>query len=224
LNFNCIVYTCLIEVNATDSIATIIQEINDSGWIKKLDLIDQLSYGERIKNTSKIIFDKCSNCNSVTKTTTYDYSIIGEYIISKEGRSTLINQYGHKFVPLAELWKEKDSGNPGFDFHSETCENIIVFGEAKYNSSANPYSDAINQVEDFIRLKKDVKEMSDLKHFVSSEAQNNFINSKKGFAISFSIKAKDPFNVLNNVIHSTDIIKIADFNEFYIIGVIINDK
>jgi hypothetical protein len=168
--------------------------------------------------------DDCLKFIDDTGHKVYDYSIVGEYIISKEGRHTLAEQYSHTAVPLAELWKEKKEGNPGFDFHSESPDNLIIFGEAKYNSSSNPYDDAIKQVEGFIDKGKDKMELVDLKNFVSMDAVKKYIVGQKGFAISFSIHAKNPFTIIENAIKYCHTNNIANYDEYYIVGVIINDK
>ena len=56
-------------------------------------------------------------------------------------------------------------------------------------------------------------------------AQNkNCIGGKKGFSVAFSIKADKPINILDKAIRSEDNVKINNYEEFYIIGVIINDQ
>ena len=221
---NAKLFVCLVSVDASDSIASIIKEINDNSWIAKLDIVEQISYEARLKETVKGIMQDCIKFNSDTNCDIYDYSVVGEYIISKEGRRALIGEFNHFAIPLAELWKEKSSGNPGFDYHSESTTNLIIFGEAKYNSSSNPYTNAISQVEEFIDKGKDCMELTDLRNFVSNDAIENFKQSKKGFSIAFSIKAQNPDEIINNVILSDKINKIKDYDEFYIIGVIVNDK
>ena len=60
--------------------------------------------------------------------------------------------------------------------------------------------------------------------FVSTQATTNFLNNKKGFAISFSINSQNPKTIINNAISSEKINNITNYDEFYIVGVIINDK
>ncbi len=217
-------FACLVSVNASDSIASVMKEINDNSWIAKLDVVEQISYEARLKETVKSIMNDCIKFNTDTNSNMYDYSVVGEYIVSKEGRSALVTEFNHQAVPLAELWKEKTKGNPGFDYHSESTTNLIIFGEAKYDSSFNPHTKAIKQVEEFITKAKDCMELTDLKHFVSDNAIDNFKQSKKGFSIAFSVKAQTPTDILNNAILSNEIMQIKNYEEFYIIGVVINDK
>lgn len=223
-NSNTQIYACIVQVDASESIASVIAEINDNSWISKLNIIEQVSYTTRLKETAKNIMKDCLTFNTELNCNIYDYSVVGEYIVSKEGRKALIEQFSHSYVPLAELWKEKSSNNPGFDFHSESTTNLIIFGEAKYDSTSNPHGDAIDQVEGFITKGKDAMELTDLKHFVSTQATTNFLNNKKGFAISFSINSQNPKTIINNAISSEKINNITNYDEFYIVGVIINDK
>lgn len=218
------IYTHIIQVDASESIASVITEINDNSWISKLDIVDQVSYMARLTETAQNLINDCIKFNTDLDCNVYDYEIVGEYIVSKEGRKALVEHFSHSYIPLAELWKEKVSNNPGFDFHSESTTNLIIFGEAKYNSISNPHGDAIDQVEDFITKGKDKKELTDLKHFVSTEATSNFLNNKKGFAISFSINSRNPQEIIDNAVNSKKINNISNYDEFYIIGVIINDK
>ena len=73
-------------------------------------------------------------------------------------------------------------------------------------------------------FEKDLKELTDLRHFVSNESVENCIGGKKGFSVAFSIKSDKPENILDNAIRSEDNVIINDYDEFYIIGVIINDQ
>lgn len=218
------IFACLVQVNASDSIISILRELNDNSWISKLGIVQQISYQARLESTAKSIMEECVRFVKNTGVKVYDYSVVGEYIISKEGRKTLQEHFTHSPVPLAELWKEKKSGNPGFDYHSESPSNLIIFGEAKYNSSTNPYTNAIDQVEKFIVKEKDKMELVDLQNFVSENAVQNFISGKKGFAISFSIHSNKPDLIMKKAIKYAKTDRIANYDEYYIVGVQINDK
>ena len=77
----------------------------------------------------------------------------------------LINQLNYLDIPLAELLGKKKSGNPGFDFHSANlATDTVIFGEAKYVAATSAYSTALPQIEGFIRDKKDIEDLPDLKN------------------------------------------------------------
>lgn len=223
-NFSAKIYACLVTVDASESIADVMREIADKSWISRLGIVQQIAFEARLQSTVKVIMENCLSFCSDTTVGKYDYSVVGEYIISKEGRRALVSSFNHSAVPLAELWKEKESGNAGFDFHSESTSNLIIYGEAKYDSNQNPYNRAINQVEGFINQKKDAMELTDLSNFVSDIAVRNFISNKKGFCVSFSITTQKPIDIIKKAIQSDKINNIKSFDEFYVVGVVINDK
>lgn len=223
-DFSANIYACLVTVDASESIADVMREIADKSWISRLKIVHQVAFEARLQSTVKVIMENCLSFCSDIGVSKYDYSVVGEYIVSKEGRRALVSGFNHIAVPLAELWKEKESGNPGFDFHSESTSNLIIYGEAKYDSNQNPYNRAINQVEGFINQKKDAMELSDLSNFVSDIALGNFISNKKGFCVSFSITTHKPIDIIKNAIQSDKLNNIKRFDEFYVVGVVINDK
>ncbi|MDD3033094.1 MAG: hypothetical protein PHT25_00735 [Bacteroidales bacterium] len=151
------VYKIHVKITDIESRAKeIIQSISNSSWINNLGIIEQLSYSARAKKTIeklvKEIFEKVDNVISEE---------FGEYLVSESAKDSLINHMRHTSIPLAEMWKEKKTGNPGFDFHTESPSNLISFGEAKYSSNSNPHTVAINQIVGFINEDKDTMELVD---------------------------------------------------------------
>ena len=67
-------------------------------------------------------------------------------------------------------------------------------------------------------------ELTDLSNFVSDIAVSNFISNKKGFCVSFSITTQKPIDIIKKAIQSDKINNIKSFDEFYVVGVVINDK
>ena len=65
-------------------------------------------------------------------------------------------------IPLAELFKKQKSGNPGYDFYTETPIHIILFGEAKYKSDRNAYAQALQQLNDFEQDQADIEDLVEL--------------------------------------------------------------
>ena len=125
-------------------------------------------------------------------------------------------------IPLAELRKEKVSGNPGFDYHSENKNNIIIFGEAKYVAGQNAYGRALKQVVEFIDAKKDLKELTELTSFVSNEAIKNANLERKGYAIGFSSYSTSSEDLISNIRKSKHFKKIIRYEEIVIVAVDIN--
>jgi|TARA_A100001391_G_scaffold108231_1_gene72665 hypothetical protein len=147
---------------------------------------------------------------------------IGEYIVSMCGRKALNDHAGHLLIPLAELIKEKVSGNPGFDFHSVTTTGLIAFGEAKYSGSKNPYSNAFQQIADFASAKKDVAELVVLEKFVPPEAIKKFLDERRSYSAAFSINGKNINAIFDSAIKSNSIEPLLKFEEIYLVGVVVN--
>lgn len=144
----------------------------------------------------------------------------GEYIISSTALTTLENEQNHEALPLAEIWKEQESKNPGFDFHTISPDEILLYGEAKYRSRANAYGDAIKSIKNFIKNKKDKAELHQLK-LLNPRITNEHINiDKKGFIAAFSIHNNFD-NIFKTIIKNKYIIdnKLFKYPEWHFIGV-----
>ncbi len=160
------VHSILINIdNVRERAEEMITAIQDVCWLNELNPIAKHSYEARAQRT----IDKLVNdiLKKVEDDVTEEF---GEFMISASAQDALVEAFDHVKVPLAELLKEKISGNPGFDFHTETSESLIAFGEAKYSGSNNPYRNALEQIKEFIDLKKHNAEVVDLQHFVTPDA------------------------------------------------------
>ena len=119
------------------TIRNIIDSFSDMSWISKFDKpYMRASFLKRAEASAKYLADKIQkeDDSDITKDS-------GEYVVSELARQTLVKRLKYLDIPLAELFKEQVSGNPGFDFYSANKEEIIIFGEAKYNSRQNAYGD-----------------------------------------------------------------------------------
>ena len=144
----------------------------------------------------------------------------GEILVSTSAKDSLCTYYKHKKIPLAEIWKEKTSGNPGFDFHTETPSELIAFGEAKYRNQSNAYNNAFEQIDDFIRNEKDLKELSDIKNFVGNKALANIADlNLKAFIAAFSLYSANDNLIIGNIMKNQYIEGLLRHPELYIIGV-----
>lgn len=209
------IYIIHVEVNdlsnqASDMITTIM----DSSWISRLSPVDKLSYEARAKRTiSKLVDDVFKK---IADSVTVDF---GEYMVSMSAQAALETSLKHFKLPLAELFKEKMTGNPGFDFHTQSHTTLVAFGEAKYSGNNSPYANALAQIAEFITLEKDVAELTDLSKFISEEAITNALKDKKAYIAAFSVNAKDPKRIFNNVLTSEYITPLLNCSELYLIGV-----
>lgn len=206
------IHVKILDVQARTT--TIIENISDSSWINNLDAVEKASYTARAKKTiAKLVNEILNGTVSVVT------AELGEYLVSESAREALRSSYDHKIIPLAELWKEKVSGNPGFDFHTETPTNFIAFGEAKYRSKINPHTIAIEQIVGFINDGKDIMELVDLKNFASAKATSNALDMKKAFVAAFSINGVSYKEIFDTAINSKAIDPLLIYPEIFIIGI-----
>ncbi|WP_373034024.1 hypothetical protein [Sulfurovum sp.] len=216
----CNVYSIHVKINDIGTRAKeMILTLSDTSWINKLDFIPKTSYEARAERTiEKLIHDILMKvANDVT-------AEFGEFLISVSAQDVLESNFKHSKIPLAELLKEKVSGNPGFDFHTESATNLIAFGEAKYSGIVNKHNTAIKQIKEFIDLRKDDAELVDLQHFVTLEAIENYKLTRKAYVAAFSINDKDPTSVIHKALTSKHIDHLLAHKELYIIGIEIDGK
>jgi len=192
----------------------IIDAITNRSWITTLVPIDQRAYNARSEKTIKKIVEDI--LLKVEDTVTSDF---GEYLVSDSAGNALNIQHGHTKIALAELWKEQKSGNPGFDFHTESSSELIIYGEAKFKTADSPYTVALDQIVSFVDEKKDQMELVDLKHFCSNKAVSNALDDKKGFIAAFSLNAVDHKKIFEKALKTASAIKLMDHAELYLIGV-----
>ena len=192
----------------------LISEINETSWISKLNSVGRMSYERTAHRTIKALVEIFQLVeNDVTKE-------FGQYMVSISASEGLRQRLTHRVIPISELWKGRTLGNDAFDFHTESMQEKISFGEAKYTRQKNSYSRAAEQVIDFINDGKDYGDASDLVHFVSPNAMKNLENRSRGFAVAFSLHSKNHVKIMNNTLRSEWIQQLsAQCNELYIIGV-----
>ena len=213
---NCIVYSIYVQVTDINKAAKeIINIIQNTCWINNLlDEDDIESYIKRAEPTIKYLVEEILNKveNEVT-------SEFGQYLISSISQVTLKDSLNHEKIALAELWKEQTTGNPGFDFHSFSPNDLLVYGEAKYNAKNNPYTVAIKQINHFIDIEKDIQEYTDLKRIFSKVSTRHKNNRHKAFVAAFSLNAKNNDEILAKAIKHNELHKLMNYPELYIIGV-----
>ena len=212
---NARVFSAIIKIVDIESRAkNMVSIISNETWLDKLNVVERISYEARAKQT----IEKLVNI-IVNRTANQLSEEFGEFLVSESAQTYLEESLSHVKVPLAELFKEKLSGNPGFDFHTQTESELIAFGEAKYSGSGNPHGLALGQIGDFIDNEKDKFELVDLKNFVSDKAIKNFTKGEKAYVAAFSVNGIIPINILNNALKSEKLDKLLSYSEVFIIGV-----
>lgn len=215
ISSSCDVYYLDVEI---DDVASKVKEmitlVSNTSWINKLSVVAQASYSARSERTiTKILQEILAKVDISNITADF-----GEFMVSSTAQEVLVKHYKHTSLPLAELLKEKNSGNPGFDFHTESNTSLIIFGEAKYSASNNTHTIAMRQITQFIDLKKDIAEFVDLEHFISPKAITSAIANTKGFAAAFSIGDENKYD-LKKVISSKHFTTLLSNSELYLIGI-----
>lgn len=207
-----------VRINPTNVELTL-KEVFDSlanlSWLNDFDK-DWLKEGYQVRAdaTVKYIADNIIKAGDDKVT-----SSSGEYVISELARLTLINELSYSNIPLAELIKKQKSGNPGFDFYSESPNNILLFGEAKYLANQNAYGRAFEQIVRFINEGADIGDLPDVDAFCSAVSKSNVIKSIKGFAASFASK-DTPTNILvKNIQENDDYKTLAKHTELVCVAV-----
>lgn len=179
----------------------LIIKIKDNSWINELDSMAKISYQRKVSDTAKKLEEIFKT--PIDNTSSKLSEEFGEYMISLDSSESLKQSLNHKVIPLAELWKEKITGNHGFDFHTESPQKTIAFGEAKYRSTGNAYGVAARQVKVLIEEEKDKGDVVNLMHLgVSEAAINNLVANKRDFVLAYSVNSCNleeiKINCLNN--------------------------
>lgn len=203
--------------NISVAVRELIGAVQDVIWIDKLDVIPKASFeSTALRTVAKLV----AKFGAVQDELTSD---VGEYLVSFSASQGLEEAFGHAVVPISELWKEKVSGNHGFDFHSESLGSVISFGEAKYKSASNPYDDAAKQVISFLGESKDKGDSIYLQYFVSEAAMETFLcQGARGVALAFSVSSSNPLDILDNALDNSNIMALANLcDELYVIGVVV---
>lgn len=209
------VHLLVVQVNDIKTAANeIITALNDVSWITKLNPVAKLSYeSTALRTITKLTTDFGTVDSSVT-------SSFGEYLVSIAAGNSLGAVLNHTVFPVSELWKEKVTQNHGFDFHTESQQKVISFGEAKYVKGTNPYTASATQILEFIKARKDGGDAVHLKNFASENAIQNLLKSSRGFTVAFSMHSDKPESILKNALASDLIQKLIKCShELQIVGV-----
>ena len=215
LSGNVVIYLAHVLVTDIEQHAKeMISMITDTSWLNTLGVIEKKSFEARANPTIQRMVEGI--LSKIEDVITEEF---GEYLVTNCAQNLLESSLGHKKVPIAELLKEKISGNPGFDFHTESHSGYVAFGESKYSGSSNPYSEALSQINDFIDKEKDEMEFTIIQHFVSKEAIDNAVSGQKAYVAAFSINAKNPSIILKHALTCQHTVKLTSHKELYLIGV-----
>lgn len=197
------------------TINDIISSLNNLSWIETFDEeYIKNSFKIRAKATAEYLSSQLKHFQQDKVTTE-----IGETVVSELSRLAIVNELDYLDIPLAELFKQKLSGNHGFDFFSETLSQFIVFGEAKYVSKSNGYGRALEQIERFIMEERDTSDLNDIDKFVSISSLNNHTQNHKAFACAFSATSIATETLIKHILKNENFNKIKHHKEIILIAV-----
>lgn len=211
-----------LRVKVTDQTVTlrsIYLSLIDDSWINKFfpqgGWIATSIIARTAPTIQKIASDFDNGINPVVNRDT------GEKLVSEVSRRTLVEDYHYWNMPIAELFKQKVDGNPGFDFHTVTPDGtLLMFGEAKYVAKTNAYNSALNQIPEFIADEKDLKDLFEIRDFMpSSTPLDNANNGIKGYVAAFSTNKSDDNDITSKVINHRNYATLSQYPRFIAIAV-----
>ena len=146
-------------------------------------------------------------------------SFLLKYVVSELARQALVNELKYLDIPLAELFKEQISGNPGFDFYSANLEQIIIFGEAKYNSRQNAYGKGMEQVNRFIVEEQDISDLNDIDKFFEDSSLSKAASGEKAYAVAFAAKTTKSEDIVKGIVSNKYYSNLATYKEVIYLAV-----
>ena len=211
-----------LRVKVTDKTVTlrsIYQSLIDDSWINHFfpqgGWIATSITARTAPTIQKIASDFDNGINPVVNCDT------GEKLVSEVSRRALVEDYHYWNMPIAELFKQKKDGNPGFDFHTVTPDGVLLmFGEAKYIANTTAYNSALNQIPEFIDDEKDLKDLFEIRDFMpSSTPLDNANNGIKGYVAAFSTNKSDDKDIISKVTGHKNYTQLSQYPLFIAIAV-----
>lgn len=193
----------------------IINALFDLSWIRNFDQeYVRNSYQTRAEATAQYL-----SKNILKQAEDEVTESAAEYIVSEIARETIVSELKYKDIPLGEIFKEQVAGNPGFDYFSQTLDEIVVFGEAKYLAAQNAYGSGMKQVARFIKEKRDLSDLVDIDKFFSAFALNGVAHGNKAFSIAFSAKETTTDSLVKHIKSNKNYEELAKYKELIFVAV-----
>lgn len=193
----------------------VFNSLADLAWISKFDQ-PYLRSGFQTRAQSSIDYIAAKIIKAGDEAVTSDS---GEYVISELARRTLVTDMKYLDIPLAELIKIKDIGNHGFDFYSKNLGDVLLFGEAKYNSRDNAYGSSFSQIKQFIDDLQDESDIIDIDRFCCETSKMNFSKGEKGFVAAFASKKTSTAKLISGIKGNKDYLSCSKFHELICVAV-----
>ena len=95
-----------------------------------------------------------------------------EYIVSVLAQEAVVRELGYREIPLPEVYKQQKSQNPGFDFIVVNARDVVLFGEAKFETGNNAYGSALSQIVRFVAEQNDIADLVELYILIRKRLQD----------------------------------------------------
>ena len=197
------------------TLGDVLKSLSDLAWISNFDS-EYIRSGFETRAQDTVEYIRTNIINGTDDNVTKDS---GEILVSELSRLSIVNEFNYLDIPLAELIKIKDFGNHGFDFFSKNSNDILLFGEAKFNSRQNAYGKAFEQIVRFESGNRDGSDIIDIDRFCCETSKNNHARGKKGFMASFSTKSITTERLIQGIKNNEDYKKLVGFEELICIAV-----
>lgn len=207
---------CLVTVTDLTHLAeALTNSVSDTSWMTDLDEGSRRSYEPAVAATAKVLKEIFAAVNNNVS------AEFGEIMVSRGSARALEILFGHKAIPLSELWKPKIKQNEGFDFHTICLNPLINFGEAKYAANRNPHGNAINQIDEFLDAKKHLLDRVYLRDLCPPESIASLDVDHFGVVAAFSVNAIDPKTILANARTAARVVaKKHSLKQVFVVGVV----
>ena len=202
------------DIDVKEYVNSMAMKISDTSWLEHLDPFDKMSFEDNVAaSVNKIVNEIFAGVVNGLN------SDIGEYLVSMSAQDVLVQECNHTGLPLAELLKEKVSGNPGFDFHTISPIFRLVQGEAKYGGGDTRYVEAMSQIVDFINGKQKNGDLQIIKPFLTPETKTMLLKNERGFCAAFSLNAQNDSLIIKHALGHDSMNTLGQYSEFYLIAV-----
>ena len=141
-----------------------------------------------------------------------------EYIVSVLAQEAIVHELGYREIALPEIYKQKKSNNPGFDFIVINARDVILFGEAKFETGSNAYGSALEQIVRFIAEQNDIADLVEL-YILIPEQVDKVNQGEKGFVAAFSSTSLDTNRLIRNIQKNPNYNESKGYDELVLVAV-----
>lgn len=141
-----------------------------------------------------------------------------EYIVSVLAQEAVVRELGYREIPLPEVYKQQKSQNPGFDFIVINARDIILFGEAKFETGKNAYGSALRQIVRFVAEQNDIADLVEL-YILIPEQVDKVNQGEKGYVAAFSSTNVETNRLIKNIQENPNYNGAKRYDELILVAV-----